>query len=388
MHTNVKWKTTLDRGTIWRVLPLGDRLVVGLGGTWRDQNAMWGGPRGQITVGASDDVGSTIILDCDGKVVEELPGIAPIQTRGAQFIGLRGQHEIVLCSSRGAVEASAEPLDLQHPIRAVASLGTRVLVMSSEPLTPEQAEADAPATLRKCECVVVDPGLNACERFRVDELVMQTASERSLFWHEYGTSTIRRANWLGQNEAILNLAHPAIEGECKKWVDAHNTLYVKGGHWALSYDYTADRLLASRLYPPHVVAAIEPDGRIAWCRAVHGGCCAGPVRRIGDLLVVASGCGGVVSWLNEHGELVHQSQDKLRKAQLDPIHPTDIEPGPHGCVLAFRSDRLVSFHPDGSEYVILEMGDATRPTTVTWWEQLGYAICWDDRTISLIAAGT
>ncbi len=376
----IRWKTKLDGGTIWRVLPLDDRLVVGIGGAWRDHYAFGLGPRGQVAAGESADTGATVILDRDGTVIAELSGVAPLRILGGKFLGLRGEHELVECSAIGVVEQAVEPFDSKHPIRVVVNLPSGVLVISCQPL-PEGTSTPA----MQCECAIVDGNMRVGKRFQSDELPIQTASERFIWGCDFRGTIIHRTDFDGRTKNVADLSHPAVASEISAWISKHKTKNFETNTWALSYDDVAERLLASRLSPPHAVVCLEPTGQIVWCRAVHDGCCAGPVRRIGDELVVASGCGGVVTWLTPSGNVVHQSRGDSRLDQFDPIYPTEVEPGSSGTVLAFRMNRLVVFGLDSSERVAWT-ANQDGPNAIAWWEQGQSAVCWAEGVVTCVAA--
>lgn len=385
MDVHELWNLVLEDHAIWRAIPLKDHLVVGVDGVWRDLCARGVGPRGFVTAGASDDTGGTIILDYGGRAIKRLPNVAPARRFGRDFLGLRGQHEVVLCSERGAVHGSITPLGQESPIRVLVSMGASAVVVATEqPLLQGAAEVGTAEVLKRCECAVVDAGLNVTAHFEAADVIIQAASDRFLFGCAFQSSEIMRTSLCGRTEVIADLSRPRVLNRNDEW--AREDVFAHHGpiHWTTSYDDVADRLLASTMSPPHAVAYLETDGRLLWCRVVNWGCCAGPPRRIGEMIVAPSGCGGVVTWLSVHGDVLHQSHEKPRRLD-DPIFPTDVEPGPGGCVFAFRSGRLCYFHPDGSEGII-STSDPDRPFGVSWWPSQQSVVSWSGPTISQISA--
>lgn len=79
--------------------------------------------------------------------------------------------------------------------------------------------------------------------------------------------------------------------------------------WQLHYDGVAGTLFLVNHIQPHVVIALEPDGRARWCTYLSPGCCGGsPTRLPNGELVVSSGCGGIVSWLDATGRVLRRSE--------------------------------------------------------------------------------
>jgi len=80
-------------------------------------------------------------------------------------------------------------------------------------------------------------------------------------------------------------------------------------YWCLSYDPEADLFFATHIMMPHLLVCIEPGGGLRWSRYIAAGCCAGKPRRLSNgSWVASSGCSGVLSWIEESGEIVHRSE--------------------------------------------------------------------------------
>lgn len=78
--------------------------------------------------------------------------------------------------------------------------------------------------------------------------------------------------------------------------------------WNLHCDGVAGTLFLVNHIQPHVVIALEPDGRARWCTYLSPACCGGsPTRLPNGELVVSSGCGGIVSWLDAQGRVLRRS---------------------------------------------------------------------------------
>lgn len=78
--------------------------------------------------------------------------------------------------------------------------------------------------------------------------------------------------------------------------------------WHVHYDDAAGSLFLVNHIQPHVVIALETDGHAKWCTYLSPHCCGGaPTSLANGELVVSSGCGGVVSWLNPTGHVLRRS---------------------------------------------------------------------------------
>ena len=74
--------------------------------------------------------------------------------------------------------------------------------------------------------------------------------------------------------------------------------------WHLHHDDVAGSLYLVNHIQPHVVIALEASGGVKWCTYLSAGCCGGaPIRLANGELVVSSGCGGSVSWLDATGRV-------------------------------------------------------------------------------------
>jgi hypothetical protein len=81
-----------------------------------------------------------------------------------------------------------------------------------------------------------------------------------------------------------------------------------GSAWYLHSDDVAGSLFLVNHIQPHVVIALQSDGQVQWCTYLSPHCCGGaPVRLANGELVVSSGCGGGVSWLDSTGQVLRQS---------------------------------------------------------------------------------
>ena len=78
--------------------------------------------------------------------------------------------------------------------------------------------------------------------------------------------------------------------------------------WYLHYDEAADSLFLVNHIQPHVIIALEATGHAKWCTYLNPHCCGGsPTRLPNGELVVSSGCGGIVSWLDPAGCVLRRS---------------------------------------------------------------------------------
>lgn len=74
----------------------------------------------------------------------------------------------------------------------------------------------------------------------------------------------------------------------------------------LGYLDTLDTLfLVNFSAPPHLLLCLSRDGEPRWCTCLSTGCCGGLPTLLPDgRLVVSSGCGGIVSWLDTRGTVL------------------------------------------------------------------------------------
>jgi hypothetical protein len=80
-------------------------------------------------------------------------------------------------------------------------------------------------------------------------------------------------------------------------------------HWRLAFVDSVGSLFLHNFLYPHIVACIGLDGRVRWCTYLSPACCGGaPAELPNGRLVVSSGCGGILSWLDANGTIVAQTQ--------------------------------------------------------------------------------
>jgi hypothetical protein len=66
--------------------------------------------------------------------------------------------------------------------------------------------------------------------------------------------------------------------------------------------------LSNYLYP-HLLMRLELDGAARWCTYLSPGCCGGaPAQLPNGTLVVSSGCGGILTWLDPTGQSIHKTK--------------------------------------------------------------------------------
>jgi hypothetical protein len=82
--------------------------------------------------------------------------------------------------------------------------------------------------------------------------------------------------------------------------------------WMLSYLDATNTLVLSNFTSPHVLVCLGLDGDAKWSTYLSPGCCGGSPASLpnGDL-VVSSGCGGMLSWLDPTGRVKHRSTPDL-----------------------------------------------------------------------------
>jgi hypothetical protein len=114
--------------------------------------------------------------------------------------------------------------------------------------------------------------------------------------------------------------------------------------WALSYVEATNTLCLSSFTLPHVLVCLGLDGDAKWSTYLSPGCCGGsPVSLPNGDLVVSSGCGGVLSWLDSTGRVKHRSTPDERRA-LYSSHVTALSDS--SCIV--RGDGVASYTADGA----------------------------------------
>lgn len=80
-------------------------------------------------------------------------------------------------------------------------------------------------------------------------------------------------------------------------------------HWWLTYDEKTRSFFLSNIGMPHVLLCLAEDGRPRWCRYLSPGCCGARGHRLSDgLLVASSGCGGILTWFDDEGNIHYRSK--------------------------------------------------------------------------------
>lgn len=149
--------------------------------------------------------------------------------------------------------------------------------------------------------------------------------------------------------------------------------------WSVAHDDQSNRILVSSASPPHSVGCFDINGRPEWFTTLGKWCCAGPVRRVKNAYVVATGCGDGVAWLGLDGALLHHAHTQ----SFDPTAPSDVEPGPGDSVFAARCDRVGEFEPGRDERVVLKT-DLNSARNATWWPAMNAMVCWGDSRITVV----
>lgn len=79
-------------------------------------------------------------------------------------------------------------------------------------------------------------------------------------------------------------------------------------NWSLNYVESTNALFITNGTFPHLIICVGLDGVARWARYLSSGCCGGgPVALPNGELVTSSGCGGIVSWLNDQGDVKRQT---------------------------------------------------------------------------------
>jgi hypothetical protein len=79
--------------------------------------------------------------------------------------------------------------------------------------------------------------------------------------------------------------------------------------WELGFVEATRTLFLSNFIYPHLIICIGLDGNARWCTYLSSGCCGGlPLALANGSLVVSSGCGGILSWLDASGGVTGRSK--------------------------------------------------------------------------------
>lgn len=126
------------------------------------------------------------------------------------------------------------------------------------------------------------------------------------FERETGRSALH-GNW----KAIINRASgiaAAIDDPAKPRPFAVGERPPGGFFWALSYVEPANALFVSNVSLPHVLICLGLDGTSKWSTYLSSGCCGGdPACLPSGELVISSGCGGILSWLDPAGRILRRT---------------------------------------------------------------------------------
>ena len=162
---------------------------------------------------------------------------------------------------------------------------------------------------------------------------------------------------------------PALEGV---WTAKRDPNAELDFNWSLSTDAELGLYVVNHM-PPHLIVHLGPQGTAKWCTYLSPDCCGGaPAHLPNGELVVSSGCGGIVSWLDSDGRVLRQ-----RKPHEGVGHATMLSP--HIRALA-DSSCIVAGVPGVTAYA----ADGT--LRWIWKEHCGSAFDYDDAVGLLVTA--
>ena len=125
---------------------------------------------------------------------------------------------------------------------------------------------------------------------------------------------VMRSDSQGRAELVCRIPMELVHMAMNRW-EAETGLPALGGVWAadLGFEWwlSADPELGLFLVnsPPHLIVHLGPRGNAKWCTYLSPDCCGGaPAHLSTGELVVSSGCGGIVSWLDADGRVPRRSK--------------------------------------------------------------------------------
>jgi hypothetical protein len=126
-----------------------------------------------------------------------------------------------------------------------------------------------------------------------------------------------------------------------------------GFNWRLAFDEDGGQFFLANAMGPHVILCLDLSGQARWCTYLCCGCCGGlPSALSNGHFVTSSGCGGILSWLDNKGQVLFQSVPHEGKG-LAAAYTSDVQVLPNGRCLADGGPGIVAYGPRGDlEWII------------------------------------
>ena len=125
---------------------------------------------------------------------------------------------------------------------------------------------------------------------------------------------VMRSDRQGRAELVCRIPMELVHVAMNRW-EAETGLPAVGGVWpdlGFEWSLSADAelgLFVVNSGPPHLIVHLGPQDNAKWCTYLSPDCCGGaPAHLSTGELVVSSGCGGIVSWLDPDGRVLRRSK--------------------------------------------------------------------------------
>lgn len=104
--------------------------------------------------------------------------------------------------------------------------------------------------------------------------------------------------------------------------------------WELEFVEATGALFLYNFADPHLLACIDLDGHVRWCTYINSSCCGGPpVSLPNGRLVVSSGCGGILTWLDAQGNILGRSSRHEGRGLAPAYSPYVCSLADSGCTI-------------------------------------------------------
>jgi hypothetical protein len=173
----------------------------------------------------------------------------------------------------------------------------------------------------------------------------------------------------GPTEPVCSLPSDLITGAMDQWeqTTGNSALagwYIRDGmsdsapfrkgdrplfwYWRVAFDLEGRQFFLANAAGPHLILCLGSSGQPRWCKYLSFGCCGGvPSRLPSGLYVASSGCGGILSWLDDDGTVLFQSEPH-EGVGLATAYSNQVQVLPDGRCLVDGGPGVVAYCPTGS----------------------------------------
>jgi len=118
--------------------------------------------------------------------------------------------------------------------------------------------------------------------------------------------------------------------------------------WSLSFVEATQTLFLSNFSFPHLIMCVGVEGDAKWCIYLSPGCCGGgPVSLATGVLVASSGCGGILTWIDPAGRVIHRTKPHEGEG-LASAYGSRVRALSDGSCVVDEGPGVLSFAADGS----------------------------------------